>query len=479
MKSSTDLKRREPTKRSRTGCLSCKNLRIKCDEAKPRCEYCTHTGRECVYPKPTDIASKNTRQALLTTNSISSIDVIRRELNTRESQAKRKLLESQVTFSQLTSLNQTTSQLDISIFELRLVKFFDEYCMYVLSFGVNDDINKVWKNHVPSLFLNSQLVRDSIYAFAAINMFPFFNVDHVKNQDDLQGGMQSGRARGVSYHSVLCEEGVNGSIHMSSTEYFLSSVKRTRSLINSETTQTYGPISFNNETGKELVISSILTLAFLAMHPYRLVPLVDFSESHNDYLSISKGVRATFAACAPVFTNEFKGLAGYSDDAGFTGSLKDSTYPLIVKLKRDLDEVYDSNEFDSTVAEEYDTLCSVLDIYNRGMHTSVILNYPAAFFRCISLYPPHFHQLVYEQNFFALRLLYIFAGLASIMDFQLFDDSCMWLDYMTWFKEYNLDIFMHMWRYKLDQDFYDTAMKSSTFRIVDYSFLSIFDPTRS
>lgn len=42
-------------KKSRNRCLSCKKLKIKCDEAKPKCEYCEHTKRECIYPDPSTI----------------------------------------------------------------------------------------------------------------------------------------------------------------------------------------------------------------------------------------------------------------------------------------------------------------------------------------------------------------------------------------------------------------------------------------
>lgn len=44
---------RRPHSKSRQGCLSCKKLRIKCDEAKPKCEYCQSTNRVCEYPQVT------------------------------------------------------------------------------------------------------------------------------------------------------------------------------------------------------------------------------------------------------------------------------------------------------------------------------------------------------------------------------------------------------------------------------------------
>ncbi|THX79129.1 hypothetical protein D6D05_05076 [Aureobasidium pullulans] len=39
----------EPKKRSRTGCHGCKNRKVKCDEAKPRCSNCVKLNEECDY----------------------------------------------------------------------------------------------------------------------------------------------------------------------------------------------------------------------------------------------------------------------------------------------------------------------------------------------------------------------------------------------------------------------------------------------
>lgn len=44
-------------------CLSCRKLKIGCDAARPSCEYCLHTNRECVYPEPKPPkASKKTKK---------------------------------------------------------------------------------------------------------------------------------------------------------------------------------------------------------------------------------------------------------------------------------------------------------------------------------------------------------------------------------------------------------------------------------
>ncbi|OCL02839.1 hypothetical protein AOQ84DRAFT_303910 [Glonium stellatum] len=46
-------------RRTRSGCYTCRNRRVKCDETHPICERCRKGNRDCVYPEPT--TSKSSR----------------------------------------------------------------------------------------------------------------------------------------------------------------------------------------------------------------------------------------------------------------------------------------------------------------------------------------------------------------------------------------------------------------------------------
>jgi len=46
--------------RSKTGCLTCRVKKIKCDEAKPICGRCDHSQRECTWPEGVPIRKKPT-----------------------------------------------------------------------------------------------------------------------------------------------------------------------------------------------------------------------------------------------------------------------------------------------------------------------------------------------------------------------------------------------------------------------------------
>ncbi|KAL5485373.1 hypothetical protein ACEPAI_8015 [Sanghuangporus weigelae] len=44
--------------RSKTGCLTCRAKKIKCDEGKPNCHRCEHAHRECTWPSPAPLKKK-------------------------------------------------------------------------------------------------------------------------------------------------------------------------------------------------------------------------------------------------------------------------------------------------------------------------------------------------------------------------------------------------------------------------------------
>ncbi|KIM91874.1 hypothetical protein PILCRDRAFT_51 [Piloderma croceum F 1598] len=48
--------------RSKTGCLTCRAKKIKCDESKPTCIRCTHGQRDCTWPETVPVASDSTSQ---------------------------------------------------------------------------------------------------------------------------------------------------------------------------------------------------------------------------------------------------------------------------------------------------------------------------------------------------------------------------------------------------------------------------------
>ncbi|RDW59595.1 hypothetical protein BP6252_12682 [Coleophoma cylindrospora] len=48
----TDRPEKEPKRRTKTGCLTCRKRRVRCDEVHPVCSACVRLKLECVYPAP-------------------------------------------------------------------------------------------------------------------------------------------------------------------------------------------------------------------------------------------------------------------------------------------------------------------------------------------------------------------------------------------------------------------------------------------
>ncbi|KAF8628884.1 hypothetical protein AX15_003670 [Amanita polypyramis BW_CC] len=60
-KSETTQQRKRPKyTRSKTGCLTCRVKKIKCDETKPNCMRCTHGQRDCTWPEGVPARKKTT-----------------------------------------------------------------------------------------------------------------------------------------------------------------------------------------------------------------------------------------------------------------------------------------------------------------------------------------------------------------------------------------------------------------------------------
>ncbi|KAK6199303.1 uncharacterized protein RJT21DRAFT_3112 [Scheffersomyces amazonensis] len=497
-------------KRSRNGCSSCKRLRIKCDETKPQCEYCSHTNRECIYPTKENVKRKKQRQMIRNATGV-SIDSLEDLLRRAEKyhfveKDRREFFKFQ---NQLV-LSQATSQLGISRFELRLLNFFNNYCVYLFSFGVNRQVHNVWANHVPKLFLESELVRNSVYAFATINLFPLCELEQLRISDKLfEDDLNSFQDMSIhdqvksadhnfgnfayKEHSLTSTDGNN--LFIRAANYFTNSIAGKNSLLSDESTEYYGPYVLDPKRSKELLISSILIFSFLGVHPHKLIPLVSFNDQESDFLSICKGIRLTIISVSPTIReSEFNGLFHFENKSK-APPLKESMYPVIVALRNDLETEFQQRELDSRSAAAHEVYEECIGILHDCFYRAILMDYPIPIFRWILLLPIEFHDYVYEKDYFALYLLYVFSSLSTIMHFQLFEDKNMWIDYIKWFKTYNenleregqtelMSLFtstfnssISPWRYSLGASFYQlVTVKKFAFVNTPYTHLADFDP---
>lgn len=162
--------RRSHTK-SRTGCLSCKRLRIKCNEAKPRCEYCESTNKVCEYPIIQQAYEapppKTTRRRNPTKSSTKSeqTEIVSRPNNSNSTQTI-------VTIPP--PLKTPTSHVFRNTAYNDIFNFFISTSCNSLAFN-NPRILDTWKKVVPRLAFSSPMVFYGLVSYAALTKYKITN----------------------------------------------------------------------------------------------------------------------------------------------------------------------------------------------------------------------------------------------------------------------------------------------------------------
>ncbi|CAI5760671.1 unnamed protein product [Candida verbasci] len=423
-------------KRSRNGCLSCKSLKIKCSETKPSCEYCVHTQRICQYPKPKPLKKdlKKSKLSKIDTEEEIIIDIdkdfsLSSELfGSSEVQLLKKNLqyyyEKPFQHDILTRnlvLTQATSMLNISRFELRLLNFFDNECINLFSYGINEGIHNTWKYKVPYLFLESELVRQSIFSFAALGLSTTFELDVLQDIDSIDSD--------TNFKQTFKFDQLDKSnIFLTTTTYFLEVLTKTRNIMSNSDLK-------DPPVAKELTVSSVLLFAFLAVHPHKMVPLINFNKDNEtaDLLSIAKGVRYTIVECGPTILNsELSGLLFYRGiDKMDPPSLNKCQFPIIRNL---MDDLYKFNDHEHTISKDA-VIEESIDLLMKAIYGVSFFKFPVPLYRWLMIISDQFRELLYLKHPFGLKVLYIHSALSSIARFQFYNDHNIWRDYMIWYLD--------------------------------------------
>ncbi|KAI5956835.1 hypothetical protein KGF54_000453 [Candida jiufengensis] len=488
-------------KRSRNGCLSCKKLRIKCNEAKPSCEYCVHTSRECIYPIPKPTKSKQKLKSLY--NQSSKIELLDDSASTSASTSNvstpasydpasvlfgphspfvlhtgdqneflsyHRSKSSPTPVDDLTRtlmLNQSSQMLGISKFELRLLKFFDSECIQLFSYGVNEGIYNAWKYKVPSLFLESDLVRQSIFAFSAIGLSATLDLEIVQSEDN--GRITNFETSKKWDHNLSLESKTN--LYLKTTSGFLRTLKKASEKIN-ELHKVSG--GFQDPTvAKELVVSSILIFSFLGVQPHKLIKLISFNreEEETDMIQISSGTRDTVLNCAAtILKSDMAGLLFFkSEELRSSPSAKDCGYPIINYLMNDMYSYIDSLELSLESSQFEEIFGTNIDYLTKSLYGSHYYKFPIPIFRFLMVITENFKKLLYSKNQFALKILFVYASIASIARFQMYNEQNIWREYLIWYKEeYGLSSEMEKCLYYL--------VVQKHFMSIDFENFPFFDP---
>lgn len=359
-------------------------------------------------------------------------------------------------------LTQASSLLGISRFELKLVDFFNRECINLLSFGVNRGVQRTWEFEVPHIFLQSELLRQSIFSFSAIGLMTTLNIgiDELYYQDNNDIAQLQ-----------LSHKSARDYLFTKTTDYFMNALAETTKSV------ALGP-NISPLRAKELFTSSILIFAYLGIHPHKLLPLISFSRTETDLISITKGMRTVFVECVPIIARtELHQLLLWGDNQEIISpphNFKSSPYPIIKTLRDDLYALVGNSSLDLETMDKIEIYKSGIEFLNKALFECMHFKFPIPLYRWVLLLPNEFRELLYIQDEFTLRLLFIFSCLCSICRFQLYDENNMWNDYVEWYVN----------GYKrgylgdtggLDACLYELAMVKK-FRFDQFDSIGHFDP---
>lgn len=388
-------------------------------------------------------------------------------------------LRSQMVFLSL------ARNLEITRFELRLLKFFHAHCIPMFSFDMNSGVDRVWRQEVPIYFTGSKLIRSAVFAFSCINLWPLCDLVDIKRIDDgiskLQHGVRPSRTyneKQILNTSVDEEDSkdpffdnffatgeisTEQNLFYKTSNYFLSTLNDLTSSIQVDPSNTFQCV--------ELFLASNVMFAFLGVHPHGLVPLIDLdgekvgdNSSNTDFMSICFRLRNSRNDCFDrVLETPFKDLMLFSSNKDQAANKQ--KIPLIEKLKEEL-QYYSSISYESNIIE------SSIDNLKTCMQVAIYLNYPIPIFTWTLLVSEEFYNLACDRNYLALKILFVYSCLNSYTSFKIYNYQNMWADYINWYAQhYTLDHF--------EQCFYKIVIeKGKVIDYGDYELLRSFDPEK-
>lgn len=436
--------------RSRNGCLSCKKLKIKCNEGQPICEYCEHRGRECIYPvkKPKAPRKRKPRQTLKSMDK-SPESTTSTEVTTPLSDSSPVAIDYQFPSIQNTSLqnlNSMSVQLDVTNFELRLLKFYMDFGAEFFTFNINSDAQYFWGVEVPKLWCSSDLVKSSIYAISSVRLLANYELKAIEDvfiEDELLSAI------GIPSKINLFQE---------SKKY----LKNTLMLLDQCSKLITSSLDTSSELKGQSAIAKVILMTCKSVIPVKfqlalsdrpntdscgLFDLLDFNKKYFNMISIEGLLSTRFK---PILAAHEKMLTSV-----------DSEYFFISYLKEYVTEKLDSSDF---LLISFLYVISSLEI---GAHRALVYHYPVPLFRSVVVLSADndFTEALKSFNHTAMKITYYFSCLFSVLDFKLFRESGIWDEFIEIYKEHSFKLFDGKFEDEVDKNFYDCVLARKERRI--------------
>lgn len=437
-------------------------MKIKCDEAKPSCEYCTHTGRVCEYPDSgKDIINSTPRKLPLSQNRgkilhldipsitfsegktpISPAESYEASIYGQNDGIDTGIYETLLAKNSLAprAYNLMATQLQMSRFELRLLRFFHDQCIPYVTFNANRKARHIWRNIFPQYFASLDLVRQATYAMACLNLWPIANLQGLLQSDQLEclfeitplDPLHLDNAFSHVFDKLAVFENSGESIFLITTAYFLASLQTSQQFVGE--TQQKNALTY--EDLASLYFSGFLIFAYVGIHPHCVLPLIDDETSYpSDFIGFFSSMRKVFLLAAPSMREDI--IENLMEYDFLTPTENSEKIGFVEVLRLQLSEYHFANtafsEIGAAVCAENHTLQKCLFILECCYLAAIREGHPTPFFKFLVLLEDDFIALARRKDHFARRVLFTFSCICVYCQFYLLFNENVWAQYIETF----------------------------------------------
>lgn len=462
------------------GCNNCKRLKIKCNLARPLCEYCVYTNKTCDYTinenspvrsnvfimhsnnkvkkprrKPKPIVSEVTTvitppktpiSTAPTTPSRSSspisiqsllLDPLVGHLVSDEvfDVVSPRIISTPNTPA-VCSLNNTSKLMGISPFEFMILHHFESWAKdrYIMSTDVRQRF--IWEWVMPRYLLELDVLKISVFAYSSMLLLQKHNPQYLLGD-------------------TPCWSSFNDEM-MTLYEFAFTNFESQMKQINRLSSKIKAGEPINILEAISLVIGATIMISVFGRHSRRTMPLISFDRSQQDFQSLCAEMKQILTLCWPILRKE--------PHAALVPSLvKNIDYPILPMFQQLLDEL------DTLPSELFKGKKDNIDADNKVGLRDAILTLNAQVQQCeeySSEVPIHrfqhfaeesFWRQVYNENYFALRILNLYCAYLVMLQYYFVRERNMWIDYMNWFHQESLFRFGKFY-YDEDEKLYEKVI---------------------
>lgn len=323
--------------------------------------------------------------------------------------------------------------------EFTVVRFMVDTCMRHHAASGNSPMVEIWDEHRASLYSSLELIQLGLYAFLGMKLLSNHNHHYLLDHEPIDDGLELSIAKIYTFS-------------MSLYNYLLKAVS-----------QWMGRVLANTCTQMEALIldtSLGLLMLILGSLPPGTCPLIDFTQSGNDFIAYTRGYLRTYAA-----------IFHHLRDLPFEWlcpPINCPTLPFFIHIL----EFIDTHTSELGTADEAHMIKDAFGLLARNVYAASVSSNPDGYYHIFNWMNDGSWDLVYAQQPLALSWLNVLAAYAQLFKLYYIRDQNIWVDYMDWYRAW------HGHSFAWDEPLYQVVVEQG-FVVDDYALLHSFNPLGS